>query len=46
MFYSPKHAPATTASPTRRRIAGVAVAGATAAVGSIATASKKGASQV
>ncbi|WEV77727.1 transglycosylase family protein [Janibacter cremeus] len=39
MFYSPKHATAVAASPTRRRIAGVAVAGATAAVGSIATAS-------
>lgn len=38
MFYTPKHAQATTASPTRRRIAGVAVAGATAAVGTIATA--------
>ncbi|MBA4085040.1 transglycosylase family protein [Janibacter terrae] len=38
MFYSPKHAPTVTTSPARRRIAGVAVAGATAAVGSVATA--------
>ncbi len=38
MFYSPKHAQTKTVSPTRRRIAGVAVAGATAAVGTVATA--------
>lgn len=44
MFYTPKHATAVAASPTRRRIAGVAVAGATAAVGSIATASSANAS--
>ncbi|WP_338750004.1 transglycosylase family protein [Janibacter alittae] len=44
MFYSPKHVTAVAASPTRRRIAGVAVAGATAAVGSIATASSANAS--
>lgn len=44
MFYSPKHVTAVAASPTRRRIAGVAVAGATAAVGSIATASSASAS--
>lgn len=44
MFYSPKHAQASTSSPTRRRIAGVAVAGATAAVGSVATAQSASAS--
>ncbi|NYF97894.1 transglycosylase family protein [Janibacter cremeus] len=44
MFYSPKHVTAVAASPTRRRIAGVAVAGATAAVGSIASASTASAS--
>ena len=38
MFYSPKHAQTLSVSPTRRRIAGVAVAGATAAVGTVATA--------
>lgn len=38
MFYSPKHAQTETTSPTRRRIAGVAVAGATAAVGTMASA--------
>src|SRR5699024_5360584 len=44
MFYSPKHAQVSTSSPTRRRIAGVAVAGATAAVGSVATAQSASAS--
>src|SRR5699024_1246871 len=44
MFHSPKHATAVATSPTRRRIAGVAIAGATAAVGSIATASSANAS--
>ncbi|HIZ98121.1 MAG TPA: transglycosylase family protein [Candidatus Janibacter merdipullorum] len=44
MFYSPKHAQASTSSTTRRRIAGVAVAGATAAVGSVATAQSASAS--
>ncbi|WP_435202171.1 transglycosylase family protein [Janibacter sp. GS2] len=44
MYYSPKHAQASTSSPTRRRIAGVAVAGATAAVGSLATAQSASAS--
>ena len=38
MFYSPKHAQLETSSPARRRIAGVAVAGATAAVGTMASA--------
>ena len=38
MFYSPKHAQTKQSSPARRRIAGVAVAGATATVGTIATA--------
>lgn len=38
MFYSPKHAQTKQSSPARRRIAGVAVAGATATVGTIASA--------
>ena len=38
MFYTPKHAQTKQSSPARRRIAGVAVAGATATVGTIASA--------
>lgn len=46
MFYTPKHAKPTTASPARRRVAGVAVAGATAAAGSVATAGSASAETV
>src|SRR5699024_4572566 len=46
MFYSPKHAQVLKGSPARRRIAGVAVAGATAAVGSGAAAQSASASSV
>ncbi len=46
MFYSPKHAQILKGSPARRRIAGVAVAGATAAVGSVAAAQSASASSV
>ena len=46
MFYSPKHAQVLKGSPARRRIAGVAVVGATAAVGSVAAAQSASASSV
>ena len=46
MFYAPKHAQPTKRSTARRRLAGVAVAGATAAVGSVATAGNASAETV
>ncbi len=46
MFYSPKHAQISKTSPARRRLAGVAVVGATAAVGSVAGAQSASASNV
>lgn len=39
MFYAPKHAKVAQASPARRRVAGVALAGAAATAGTMATAS-------
>lgn len=46
MFYAPKHALPTKTSTTRRRVAGVAAAGATAAVGTVATAGSASAGTV
>ncbi|MBD5830846.1 hypothetical protein AWH69_00340 [Janibacter melonis] len=46
MFYAPKHALPTHRSAARRRVTGVAVAGATAAVGTVATAGSASAGTV